>query len=315
MEILIRSAVLALLVAGAACEFVPPPTFIETPRDRLIVHSVLSAGSDTVKVLLTIPAPKWSADYNPLRVGGATVRLSGGGREVTLLEAPAGFSDCTAPSNFGSPGPQQLGAVQLGCYAAVLPGGVLHATRYTLRVEAPGREVVTGETLVPTEPEWISFPEQHAVQVSWSSGSALSLPLELRWRTAAAATEIPPVWTERIFRGGRQIEGRCVMVPIRSDGTLFTTNSARTDSVQIRILLANCRSADASPGQPLLQPDSAYASILLSAYDQSYAAHAQDRARGSSSTRSASPGLSGAYGVFGSVAIQAKRLVLIASGS
>ncbi len=314
MEILIRSAVLALLVSSAACEFVPPPTYIETPRDRLIVHSVLTAGSDTVKVLLTTPAAKGSANPNPVRVGRAIVRLSGGGHEVTLVEAPAGFTECVAPLIFE---PQQLGPVQAGCYAAVLPGGVLHGTRYTLRVEAPGREVVTGETVVPAAPEWISFPEQSAVRVTWSRGSALSLPFVLRWRTAAAATEIPPVWTERIFRGGRDIEGRCVMVPVRSEGTLFTNpgTSARTDSMQFQIMLVNCSSADASPGQPTLQPDSAYAPILLSVYDQFYAAHVLDRARGSSSTRSASPGLSGAYGVFGSVATQPKRLVLVSSGS
>jgi hypothetical protein len=138
----------------------------------------------------------------------------------------------------------------------------------------------------------------------------------LRWRSTADALEIPIATTERVYLAGRVADARCVLYLIRPDGTLAGSGGPlimQTDSLRVRAHLTNCMAHGASPGDASLRPDSASVSLLLAAYDSAYAAHVvRPGGRGVRESR-ASPGLTGAYGVFGSVATARRRVVLVSS--
>lgn len=317
MEVLIRYAAVALLLAGSACDFVRPPTVVDPPRDQLLVHSVLSAGTDTVRVLLTRPASDQSFDAAPVRVSGAQVRIAGGGAEVLLREAPEGFGHCLIPRYNGDPSPPAAVAGP-GCYAAVLPGGVLAGTRYTLEVHVPGGERASGETTVPARPEWIRPAEGERIHMRWSTLGGLHMgeveSLALQWRSAAAALEIPIVAADEVYAGGQIVEAGCVLYLLNPDGSLamYSGASVQGDSLRVRAHLANCtqRGAAAGSASPV-RPDSVSVSLLLAAYDTAYVVHTNRRGERGIREDRASPGLRGAYGVFGSVATALRRIMFV----
>lgn len=313
MEVLNRAAILALVLAAGACEFVRSPTEVETPRDRLVIHSVLSTGSDTVKVLITLPPLPGSADLTPRPVSGAVVRIEGGGMEMMLAEGPRGFSDCLVPLRGWDGTLPPSASAGAGCYAAVVPGGVLAGARYALQIDVPGREPVRGTTLVPEVPEWIVPTSDPRLPVEWTSGIGISEEFLMRWRGTGALVQLPITTTERVFSGGELTDAHCIAIPVRPDGDPVENDGplAERDSVRARIRLANCATTQAAPGggQPVVA-DSAHVQVMLTVYDSAYATHAAS-VNASIPEQTASLGLTGAYGVFGSAAIARKRVVLV----
>ncbi|MBA4156851.1 MAG: DUF4249 family protein [Gemmatimonadetes bacterium] len=323
MEVLIRYSAVALLLAGSACDFVRPPTVVDIPRDQLLVHSVLSAGTDTVRVLLTRPASAQSFDRAPapIPVSGARVRIAGGGAEVLLREAAEGFAACLTPRYNGDPSPPPTVA-GLGCYTAILPGGVQADARYTLEVDTPGGERARGETTVPATPGWIYPREAERISMRWNLQMGYPVAeaesVVLRWRSSAAAVEIPISVSYEVYAGRQAADAHsCALYLTNPDGSFvaYGTGLVQGDSIRVRAHLTNCTRRGDPPGSTPLRPDSAAFSLLLAAYDSAYMVHADRRdGRGLREDR-ASPGLTGAYGVFGSVATAGRRVMFVIEGS
>jgi hypothetical protein len=315
MEVLIRCTVAALLLAAGACDFIREPTVVGPQTRQLLVHSVLSAGSDTVRVLLT-RTEGGQVSYAPIPVPGARVRIAGGGAEVLLGEAPEGFGRCLDLRADPSPLPPVAGP---GCYAAVLAGGVRPGVRYTLEVEVPGAERASGQTTVPAVPEWILPAEGARVESRWSRGTGLTDSLLLHWRSTGASTEIPAVGADEVYAGDRRVpDARCALFLSAHDGLGIgnVRPSSEGDSLLVLAVLTNCaQGSGPSTGSTALRPDSVALPLLLAAYDSAYAAHAEAQRNGRRGIREgrASPGLSGAYGVFGSVATAQRRVVFVVS--
>jgi hypothetical protein len=314
MAILMRVLPLALFLAAAGCEFVRPPTYIEAPRDRLIVHSVLTAESDTVRVLVTIPPAPTSVNRAPVAVRGALVRLSGAGQEITLVEAAEGFSGCVAEEGWWGPMQPPPGPAAAGCYAAVLPGGARPGERYSLRVEAAGYPTITGETLVPLAPDWVVSPSGNPHPMTWSMGSSgISAPLLLSWSGAPGTVEMPHTFSEATFVEGHPSDVRCAIIPVnQNQGSIGPVLRLDPDgTLEIRLLVHSCGTNPYTEGQPL--PDEIRAPIALVTHDPAYAAYADGVMR-SAGSRMAAFGLSGGFGVFGSVSITRRVVVLVSAG-
>jgi hypothetical protein len=315
MEVLIRCAAAALLFSAGACEFVRSPTVITPPANSLVVHSILSAESDTVRVLLTRPPVRNVFTATPVPVSGARVRIAGGGAQVVLQEAPPGFPGCLG--SYGSLGdPAPPAAAGPGCYAATLPGGVAPGATYTLEVDPPGGERVSGQTTVPAVPEWVRPTDAERIRMRWTQFMAEASAVALRWRSSAAALEIPVVATDRVFAEGRVADVRCTLYLLHPDGRLTGSGGmliTRTDSLHARAHLTSCTGPGIPPGaEPSFRADSASVSLLLAAYDSAYATHVERQGGRGIREVHASQGLTGAYGVFGSVATARRRVVLIA---
>lgn len=315
MEVLIRRcAALALLLALAGCGFLRTPAEIDPPTDTMLVHAVLQAGSDTVRVLLTRPHADRSAEGRAEPISGATVRVAGGGSTALLREAPEGFGRCLTPRPSGDPSPPPPHA-ERGCYAAVLPGGVRAGERYLLEVDAPGGRRATGETVVPAAPEWIEPVRDERLVTRWSQGPGTAASLMLRWRSSAASMEIPVVVAAEVYAGGSRIPDTfCSVILILPDGSVlgWRAGLVPSDSVRVRVQLGNCvrRGEQAGVGPPI-QPDSAAAELVLAGYDAAYAAYLDGFGRQGVRAERASSGLKGAFGVFGSVAAARRRVVIV----
>jgi hypothetical protein len=307
MEILMRGAVLALAAALAGCDFVKPPTQIDLRRDRPVVHSVLAAGSDTVRVLVTLP---WANPGTPERVpvSGARIRIAGGGAEVELTEAPAGYSDCSTLPVW-SVLDQPVQPAGRGCYAGVIPGGVRAGHRYTLVIERSGFETIHGATIVPDRPVWVTPRADQLVPTDWLMGFGITVPLLFHWTGAGALVELPMVEANRVVSPGSG-GSRCMVFPSKVDGNLLLGPAGVVGQDTVRVLLRASCSPTGAAGQMPPSPDSVHVGVLLASYDASYGIHVESRSRGIPE-QWASPGLTGAYGVFGSVATARRSVTMI----
>lgn len=314
-----RFTALLLLCTAAGCEFLRDPTFIDPPEDVLQVYSVLRSGADTVKVLVERSGVSGSQSV-AFPVSGARVRIAGGGREISLSEAPAGFSGCvnkfdpSAPSFNPSSGAP---AMAPGCYAAIVPGGVWAGERYRLSVELTDGTRVTGETVVPSVPEIVRPTEQQRLPVrregDGSSGNMDSLLVH--WRTrSGVAVSLPMGMGETVYSGGRAVAGgECQVFLFRRgdySGTTPGEASAPEDSARLHLQVGGCR-VRTTTSSTSIRPDSVDATLVIHAQDSAVVHYRNTGSSTGIRQGSGSSGLGGAYGLFGSVSMGTRRVRLI----
>jgi hypothetical protein len=320
VEVLMRHAIVLLVGILSACDLLRPPTVVEPEEDLLQLHSVLWAGSDTVAVLVEeVGVEGGRVSARP--VSGVRVRISGEGREVVLVEAPAGFPPCIGATRWPL---QAVGSPPIlgrGCYAGVLPGGVAAGGAYSLRAEIPGRGVASGATAVPLMPELLR-PLDGTRLVA--SGSGWYSPVMLRWRTRPEARQVAlAVRSRAVYVGGRPVPGVECWINVVQNQTSNSDGSlrSRADSALVSIAVYECRAPGALRTAPALRPDSVEAIVSVTAFDSAYTVYTEDLPGVLSGGRwggiregRASAGLTGAYGVFGSAAAARRRLMLVSSG-
>jgi len=315
MEILKRIAATALVCGAAGCEFLREPTFIDPPDDLLQVHSVLHGGADTVKVLVSRSGVSGSQSVVTL-VSGARVRIAGGGAEVTLREAPAGFSGCV--NRFDPMGPNTGEPVMgPGCYAAVLPGGVRPGERYLLTVELTDGTRVTGETVVPTLPEIVRPTERERLLIRRLGDGTIGRldSLLVRWRIGPGlAASFPIGQGGTVYRGGHPVTGgECQVVLFGRDyyvGAPARGRIAPDDSTRVEVQVGGCRTRTATSATAL-RPDSLDAVFMIAAQDSASARYAHMESDAGIRKGAGAQGLRGAYGLFGSRSTGTRRVRLV----
>lgn len=182
MEILRTTLSLALLGAlgawAAACGsggYTVAPGALE---DQVSVHSVLVAGADTVMVVLT-RTPRTPGQFGYITsqpLYGATVRLSSEGDTLLLVEQDETGSRCLwheSPPEYWK---------RVGCYLAVLPGGVRAGGTYELTIDTHGHGTIHGRATVPSAPTLLEPAENSAITIGadfpWSDRLD---PVPVRW--------------------------------------------------------------------------------------------------------------------------------------
>ena len=314
MAILKRVAAALLACAAAGCEFLREPTTLELPGEVLQVHSVLRAGTDTVKVLVE----RSGASGNQMRltpVSGARIQIAGGGSEVSLAEAPAGFSGCVNRYDPGSGSVQRPMAP--GCYAAVLPGGVRAGERYLLSMDLTDGTRVTGETVVPPLPEIVRPTERERLPVrrTGDGTSGMVESLLVRWRLdPAVSASFPTGAGGTVYSGGRPVAGaECgvtlMMRDFYSRGAI-PGRIAPDDSTHVNVQVGGCRIRTATSGT-FIRPDSVDAVISIDAQDSAVVRHLRTNNQNGIRDGRASQGLRGAYGLFGSTSSGMRRVRLV----
>lgn len=293
---------LFVLIITAGCDFLRDPVRVELPRETIVVHSVLQAGSDTVKVLLQQSTPaRGDSAAALLPLSGAAVRIAGGKSEALLTEAPAGFSSCFVRNR----GSQVTDPARRGCYAAVLPGGVRSSQRYMLTVNLLDGRQATGETTVPAAPEVLAPVAGARISVRdfrSSRGSLADIVVRATLPPGTGALDARLANLRGHFRE-RSTLARCEVD--------HTARVSFTDSLHLWIATPiRCR--DGTDGQPIrAQPDSAVAQLRVVAFDSAYAQFAKVTFTETVRHTRASAGVRGAFGVFGSAATATRAVVLV----
>jgi hypothetical protein len=301
-----------LLLGSAGCLRDADPLAVDP--DPLQVHAVLTAGADSVTVLVSRPA----ADRHGYRpVSGAEVRLIHEGAAVRLFER----TDSTACAMVGH---MPIGGGS-GCYTAVLPQRVTAGGVYDLEVLVPGGARVTGTTRVPG-PVTITGPDRttYSIECSRLAGSPPGgggscwgysagppthrleplATLELEWTAPAGAGRV-----EVLFRTSRvERQGTTYFGPLCEVGapTLYRAVAAPHDGVRWPVQSIHCGSPIDAIGWNTIFLDA-----IVAAYDAAYGAYMdavldRDAAR----IESLSAGLEGALGVFGSVNVTVREITL-----
>lgn len=301
MKRLILSVLSVALVAG--CDYLRDPVLVDFPGETVVVHSLLHAGSDTVKVLLQQSTPaRGDSAAALLPLSGAEVRIVGGGSEVLLVEGPEGFSACVNRDR-GSLTPNPA---ERGCYAAVLPGGVRSGKRYVLTVNLANGPQVTGETTVPAAPEVLAPVANARITVRNFARSPRPSLANILVR-AILPPETGALGARLVnIRGHFQEYSTAAMCEVDHGAPVSST-----DSLHLRIFTPlRCRKG--TDGQPIrAQPDSAMAQLRVVAYDSAYARFADVKFNETVRHTRASAGVQGAFGVFGSAATATREIVLI----
>lgn len=289
----IRAAAGAALLAAVAggCEFIHPPTYVPGDPGQLLVHAVLTAGSDSAAVIVA----RVGTGFEEEPVLDAVVRLAGPDGQVTLPGAP--LAACTG----GVPHPDATPMADRGCYAAALPAPVRSGAEYRLEVDVPAGERVRGSTTVPPAPgglvpaEGTRFPGGQPV---WQV--MVSQPFTVRW-TAAGPVSLNG-WVNRVWSPEPALN--CSGTASRVDN--YFTGTV-VDSVRVVLEVAGC---SAGPDKPAVQPDSVEMMISVTAYDSAYVQYLAGSEDGIPAEQ-ARGNLEGAYGVFGSAARAGRRLRVI----
>lgn len=274
----------AVVLAGTGCDFTRAPTALELDGPTLGVHAVLEAGAASVDVLVTWTRVAGGLD-GPLTepAPGASVRLVRGVDTMMALPLPADEASCVQPPE----GADRL-PLRPGCYRAAVPNAIAPGDRFELLVRLGGR-VVEGSATVPAPPlvhapfagdtlrVGVTGPipgTSDAVTPRWSA--ALNRYVELSFVSASAACQV------FIRRSAEDF------------GTVWL-EVADADSATVMPFALGC-----GQGAPEVVP----AHLHVAVFDTAYARYARDRAHrdGSVPQRRASPGLSGAVGVFGAAA-------------
>lgn len=291
MEILKKVLPVALAASLGACELVRAPTPLEFTDGHVQVHSILLAGSDTARVLVTRTVPSAGVLQSKLEpLAGATVRLASGPDTLTLS---GGASECTA----GEPH-RDATHLRAGCYAAAVPGGVRAGGRYALFVDPPGGGEIRGEAVVPADLV-LRSPAAGAEVTAGAGGGPGSSgdPVVVRWGS------VPP--DRRVELTIAPGDSACVVVPGAETGfgsrTLAVTGR---DSAVVRIARAWCGNN--------FGPQRIEAELVMTAFDSAYTAYARRvlEARAVPIDRAA-VGITGAIGVFAGAAVERRPVVVV----
>lgn len=308
-----RLTFLLAWIGLAACE--REPTALQFEDEQLMVHSVLVAGSDTVKVLVTrtlpepIPDPNAPGGFTSVRpVSGAEVRLFYNGTVVSLSEAPAGFSSCFSAFPFAVVRATSIGP---GCYAAVVPGGIRPEQHYGLEVELASGERVEGSTQVPAAPE-ITTPAPGARvrarinQFVEGSGAAVAVPVRFRLPPSVAGVRVALV-VERLFKGGAPVaDASCFLGGVDTD----VRRAAPVDSAVVVVSSISC-SRRVGEHVEQVTPDSISGHILLAGFDSGYVRYAEAASQQSAERERLRVGITGALGLFAGAGTAAQPITLV----
>ena len=299
MAVLRRALVLlaALLLPGCDGH---PPTGMDVEAS-ISVHAVLRAGSDTASVLLLRYEPGQEEPFR--RLSGAGVRIASFRGTLHLQEAQQGFADCTRSRNPYIP----PGAIQTGCYAASVTGGIRAREPYELHVALPSGDSVLGSAVIPAAPVLLA-PGSGTRLVVRTDGQGLPEPgmgvFRVRWTAPPEAARIEVgVEPRAVYHQGYPLTGvTCVL-----EGGSSPRDPAPSDSAVYSVSASYCRR-----GETPVPWDSVVARLVVTVYDSIYARYAREVLSTESVRRGrASAGLQGAVGVFAGAASAERRLVLL----
>ena len=285
------AAALALLAGG--CDFLYPPTYVPGDPDRVVVHAVLVAGSDSATVMVA----RVGRGADPYTISGAQVRIIGGGATAVLAEQPGIRGSC---ARF-PPGIAVL--PETGCYGGRVPGGVLPGVEYRLEVDVPSGERVRGRTQVPAAP--VMYAPQERLRVPFTATEfqmRATQPVAVRWSAPGAASLTAlagRVWapdTDNV-----QCSGFVRWEPAE-------TADPAVDSASAMLEVGGC----SDPArQAQVRPDSLEMMLSVTVYDSAFTAYYREGDGGIPVER-ASLGLEdGALGLFGSGARSTRRVILV----
>lgn len=302
------TALAAFALAG--CVELDVPT---APRGATImVSSILRVDSDTAAVsLLRIP----EHGLAPVPVSGARVVVASDEGSTELPEHPTnGLPDCfRVPSTDTSYTP----APMAGCYTGLLPAPVQSGARYRLHVELPSGDTITGEAVAP-EPAWLASPEPGAHgPVAWRAApeAAGGTPAPYAAPILTIDMELAPGTTARRVQAFARVDSVFALQRgYPADTTTDCSLGARGSETRapaygpLKLDLTQIRCEPL----PVMLWDSAAISLLLVAADANYDRYLEDVLAGDEVVRSAAgPGLDGATGVFGIVAVSATPYTVV----
>lgn len=304
---------LALTLAAAAIGgcFRDPVT-IDLDEETPAVHAILETGADSVLVVISRPAPNTPFQWVPyLGVGGAEVRLIAALDTTWLVETPA--APCVGLW-YGDEGSGE------GCYRANLATPIVAGATYRLEVRLPDGTRVTGETTTP-HPVRLRSPgpglhvTADCIHESACYGESLPVPpyhrpvatIPLGWTTppsvSVAEAAIRPV---AVYYRGAVYPGEACGLGHFSGGGFTATR----DTLEWTIPDIGCR-GDLYAELHQARFDSIRADISVIAWNDHYSRYIEhSRGRGIR-VAAASPGLEGAYGVFGAVAPATRTVILV----
>lgn len=290
------AACAAALATLAGCEFLHPPTYVQGDPNQLLVHAVLTAGSDSASVVVM----RVGTGFARVPVAGAQVRVIGPAGQATL-PASAELDPCS-----GDHVPPEQASGATGCYAAAFPGGVQPGAEYRLEVDLPTGERVRGRTTVPAAPVTRSPAERERVEVrdeGWYMGAVS--PLTIRW-TSENQVGLN-AWSGRVWAPS-DVELQCNVSLNRPENTAVDFTA---DSLVVLLNVLGCGpSAPPSSAEPTAKPDSIEVMLGVTAYDSVYMRYVRFGEHGVP-VEQAKGGLDGAYGVFGSAATTVRRVTVV----
>lgn len=307
-------ALLCIAALLAGCERAPLP--LDISDERLMVHSVLLAGSETVHVLvervaartITDPhSPEGSVDIQP--ISGADVEVTVGGQVLQLAEAPEGFPPCASAFPFAVPHEEPIGP---GCYVAAVPDGIRAGERYELRVRVGGVVVAEGEAVVPGLPV-LSTPTagaRYEVTIGFISNEQPVRGILIRYGTSSEVAGVrPSLRFDSVFvNGARTPDATCNFDQFESEPI---GRRAAIDSTVLVPRSLFCFRRPPQGGVETFVPDSIFAQLSLTAFDSSYVGYDQAARQQSAELARLQAGVTGALGLFAGLSRARVPVVLL----
>ncbi len=277
-----------------------------------MLHSMLEAGSDTVRVLLTRVDPRDLQRWQTmLPLSGALVWVFSGADTVQLAEAPTDLRGCLGSPQFEQE-PPFAGA---GCYGAIFPGGIRSGQRYGLLARLPGGGEIRGEALVPDSLTILRPAAQERFEVVPAGGPSTGMAQEIEW--------IPVQWEEgapgvagvmlrlhptTVYRNGARLDDATCVAPGAGWPLLDAMDA---DSAAFPILYIQCLAGAGTARQPVPW-DSLEARLLVTGFDSAYVHYYSTRGERAVEHQHAAVGITGALGVFAGSATTRHPVVLVA---
>jgi uncharacterized protein DUF4249 len=290
VEVLKRCTPGLLLLMGAACQ--PESTPLDLSVSRLVVHALLQAGADTVRVSVsrTKPNPREDEAHSD-PVSNASVRLVHLADTFALLPGRPCILYELLPASLNA-----------GCYSATLPQGVRAGAMYELLVDIPGETVVHGRSRVPTVPALLTPAPGSELPFSVPIGPGY--PIDLRYLRNPflvhwSAPE-PHRWAEIRLPSDQPGCATALHSPATQYGELVEVTGVDTATMALSV---SCGGA---------APARQNGRLILTTYDSAYSRFAiLNFQRKSVRLTDASIGVSGALGVFGAAATVSIPVVLV----
>lgn len=290
--------VLLFAAALAGCGFVREPTRVELEGTELMVASVLVAGSGHATVLVTeVDQAQAASPFTPVAdpvavVGAAVVLTREGGEALTLEEAASWAPPCLVTGGGRSDPNDRAGP---GCYAAAVPGGLRPGERWTLEVRTRDGRIVDGHVRIPGPPA-VAAPLPGARIPVRSADGVREVPFTVRWTAeAGAAGALVGLDARAAYQDG-------VAVPDAECPLFGDFNQLSGDSARVHLYDAACFRPRPEGGLGHFVADSVAADVVVAAYDSAYARYLEALDGASIPLSSASPGLTGAFGVLAGLA-------------
>ena len=315
--LLIGALIGIVATAGTACIRDADP--IDIDDQAVAVHAVLEVGADSVTVVISRPAPLSPGpgsfvQYVP--VSDAQVRLLSDDVDSWLVETPD--EPCVgARFTFGGTMEADQGA---GCYRAILETPIRPGGAYRLEITLPNGETVTGETMTP-EPVLLTAPQPlDRITVDCRDSDDCFSQFSEELNRPIPVARFPVTWetpesverSELLLRPvvvhyeGREYPGHACGLGYSRDafGTMDETDDWH-------ILNIAC-TADDFPELARARFDSIRAELTVVGWNDAYSEYIVAISNGQAVREErASPGLTGAYGVFGAVSTSSRMVLLV----